>query len=115
MAGDIEIRKAPGRWVVRSENSVLAETEAALELTEGSHPPALYFPRADVAMELMDRSATTSHCPRKGDARHFTLVCADGQIPDAAWSYEDPFEEVAAIRSRLAFYPDKVIIERIED
>lgn len=115
MAVSIVIRKAPGLWVVRSDNSVLAETEAALELIEGSRPPVLYFPRADVAMELMDPSETTSHCPHKGNASYYTLVCQSGTIPDAAWSYENPLEEVAAIASHLAFYPGKVIIERIQD
>jgi uncharacterized protein (DUF427 family) len=115
MAVKIEIRKARGTWVVRSANSVLAETSAALELIEGDRKPVVYFPRADVAMELMERSQTTSHCPYKGDASYFTLMCPDGPIRDAAWSYEDPIEAAAQIGGFLAFYPSKVIIEQIQN
>jgi uncharacterized protein (DUF427 family) len=34
-----------------------------------------------------------------------------GGVENAAWSYEDPKPDVAAIRGLLAFYPDKVTVE----
>lgn len=113
MSDDIKIRKMDSTWVVRAGGAVLAETDAALELTEGSHPPVIYFPRDDVAMAFIERSPTRTSCPGKGEASHFTIVTKSGEIQDAAWSYETPKPGVAAIAGYLAFYPEKVAVERV--
>ena len=99
------------RGVVRAAGAVIAESTRALVLHEGDRPPVFYLPRADAGIEFMERSATRTTCPWKGEAVHFTLITKSGQIADAAWSYENPKEAVAAIRDHLAFYPDKVTIE----
>ncbi|MGB0913911.1 MAG: DUF427 domain-containing protein, partial [Phaeobacter italicus] len=70
----IQIRKAPGRWVVRSGGAVLGESNNALELSEGDLPPVIYFPREDVAFALLDQSDKTTHCPHKGDASYFNVI-----------------------------------------
>ncbi len=113
MADHIKIRKAPGTWVVRAGGAVLGESKQALELSEGSYPPVIYFPRADIAMAFLDSSDTTSHCPHKGDASYFSIQTKSQLIKDAAWSYEAPFEAVARIAGHLAFYPDKVTVEQL--
>jgi uncharacterized protein (DUF427 family) len=86
---------------------VIAETREALAMKEGSYPVVYYFPRKDVRMERLERSTHRTHCPFKGDASYFSLK---GGPRDAVWSYEQPFDEMAAIRAYLAFYPDKVQI-----
>ncbi len=113
MADHIKIRPASGTWVVRAAGAVIGESTKALELTEGDYPPVIYFPRDDIAMAFLDPSDTTSTCPYKGDARYFTLVAKSGPIADAAWSYEDPKEGVAAIKDHLAFYTTKVAVEEV--
>ncbi|HEX4095947.1 MAG TPA: DUF427 domain-containing protein, partial [Caulobacteraceae bacterium] len=51
----------------------------------------------------------------KGEASYFTIV-RDGQIVEnAVWSYEDPYPAVAAIRERLAFYPNLVEIRELDE
>ena len=65
MADHIHIRPAEGTWTVRADGAILAETTRALELTEGSYPPVIYFPRDDIAMALLDKGAGTSTCPWK--------------------------------------------------
>jgi len=110
---EITLRKAEGTWVVRAGGAVLGETTEALELIEPGHDPVIYFPRAAVAMAFFDPSPTRTTCPRKGVASHFTLHTKSTEIPDAAWSYEAPNDAVAPIRGHLAFYPDKVTVERL--
>jgi uncharacterized protein (DUF427 family) len=108
----IEITPASGRVVVRWRGAVVADTTHALELREGSYPPVLYVPRADAEMKFFAPTPRHTTCPWKGEASYFSL--ADGAASDdnAVWSYETPKPEVAAIAGHLAFYPDKVEIER---
>ena len=114
MADHIRIRKTDGTWSVRAGGAVLGESDDALELSEGDYPPVIYFPRDDLAMEFLDRSDKTSHCPWKGDATYYSIVTKSKTIENAAWSYEAPKEEMARIAGHLAFYPSEdVTIEEI--
>jgi uncharacterized protein (DUF427 family) len=113
MADHIRIRKSGGTWTIRAGGAVLGESRNALELTEGSRQPVIYFPRADLAMAMMDTSPTTSTCPWKGKASYYSLVTEAGTIRDAAWSYEAPKAGMEAIAGHLAFYPDKVTVEQL--
>ncbi|MHA7888471.1 MULTISPECIES: DUF427 domain-containing protein [Roseicyclus] len=113
MADHIRIRKAPGKWVVRAGGAVLGESDRALELTEGDYPAAIYFPREDIGMAFLEKTSSSTTCPWKGQATYFTVSSAAGDIPDAAWSYEDPTEGVAEIRGHIAFYTDRVTVEQL--
>lgn len=113
MAQPIRITKAPGTWVVRAGGAILAESKEALELSESGHPIVIYLPRSDVAMAFLEPSESGSTCPWKGAANYFSIVTTSGRIDDAAWSYETPMPEVDRIAGHLAFYPDKVTLERI--
>ena len=107
------LRPAPGTWVVRAGGAVIAETAAAMEVTERGHEPVIYFPRADVATAFLEPSATVTTCPLKGQASYYTLVTKSGEITDAAWSYEAPNEGFGRIAGHLAFYLHKVTVERV--
>lgn len=109
----IRIYPAKGTWVVRAGGAVLGETRAALELLEGGHAPVIYVPRADVAMAFLDRSDTVSTCPYKGQATHYSIVTKSTVLKDAAWSYEAPVSGLEPISGYLAFYPDRVTLERV--
>lgn len=114
MADHIKIRPADGTWTVRAGGAVLGESANALELTEGGYPAVIYFPREDIAMEFLDTSDKTSHCPHKGEASYFSIVTKSTVLQDAAWSYEEPREDMAAIKGHLAFYAsDTVTVEQI--
>lgn len=101
-----------GRHVtVRIGGEVIADTDAALTLQESTRPAVHYIPMADVKSDLLTRTATTSYCPFKGDAAYYTVTTAAGQtVADAIWTYEEPFDAVAAIAGHVAFYPDKADI-----
>jgi uncharacterized protein (DUF427 family) len=106
----IEIGPFGGRVRVRVGRETVADTGLAQLLEEGSLPPVFYIPRGDVHMDRLVPSATTSHCPFKGDATYFS---AAGGPADVAWSYESPLPAAAAIAGHLAFYPDKAEIETV--
>lgn len=113
MATHIRITRAEGTWSVRSGGAVLVESSNALELAEGSYPPAIYFPREDIAMSFLDPSSTRTSCPHKGEATYFSIAGKSGTVIDAGWSYEDPKDDVAAIKGHIAFYTDKVTVEQL--
>lgn len=114
MTNNITIRKAPGKWSVRSGGAILGETTAALEVSEGDNEPVIYFPRADIAMAFLDRTDKVTHCAGKGEAAHFSIVNKSSVTENAVWSYEDPIPAVAELKDHLAFYPgDSVKVERI--
>src|SRR5688572_25900908 len=84
---------------------VIADSNRAIRLEEGSYPPVHYVPRGDVQMERLTKTEHHTHCPFKGQASYFSFV---GGAENAVWSYEAPYDEVAAIEGHLAFYPNKV-------
>ena len=103
----IETRPSERRVVVQHEGQVLADTTRAIELHETGHPVRYYLPREDVRMDLLEPSATTSHCPFKGDA---TYASIEG-VQDAFWVYEDPSEEDAKpIKGLVAPWPGRIEI-----
>lgn len=113
MAEKFTIEPARGTIVIRTGDAVVAESRNALVLREDGYAPVYYLPREDIAMEFLDRSEKVTHCPHKGDAQHYHIVGISGQLPDAAWSYEDPKEAAKEIAGYLAFYPERLAIEGI--
>lgn len=97
--------------IVQAGGQSIAKSNAALSMQEGNYSPVLYIPFEDVAANFIRKSDTTSYCPFKGTASYWNVVIGDEVIADAAWSYEEPFDEMLAIKNHLAFYTDKVEIE----
>ncbi len=108
----ITIEPIAGRVRVIWRGRTLGESARALELAEAGYKPVAYIPREDLDMSLFERSDRVTTCPYKGDANYFSL--RDGQTRDenAVWTYERPKPEVAEIASHLAFYPNRVEVQR---
>lgn len=79
--------------------AVLAESDDTV-VVEGNH----YFPADAINREYFQPSATSTHCPWKGDASYYD-VAVDGTVNhDAAWYYPTPKEAAANIKDRVAFW-----------
>jgi uncharacterized protein (DUF427 family) len=93
---------------VMFNGKTIVDTLAAGLMRETRHMPVYYFPQSDVRMDLLERTNHKSHCPYKGDASYWTLRIGGRSAENAAWSYENPLPEMAAIKGQIAFYWDKV-------
>ena len=100
---------------VSYKGEVIADSREALEMHETHEgsvlaPIVYYLRRKDVRMERLARTSHTTHCPFKGDASYYSL--RNGP-ENAVWSYEQPYDELSAIRELVAFYPDKFEITAV--
>lgn len=107
---DYSIALEPAMHRVRVEfNGVtIADSAYVLLMREQKHGAVCYFPRADVAMEHLQRTDHSTHCPYKGDASYWTLSVGDRTDDNVVWSYETPFDEVSRIKDYVAFYRDRM-------
>ena len=106
----ITVTPAGKRVTVRAGGQVVVDTTAALALQESTYPVVYYVPLADIDPAVLRRTATSTHCPYKGDASYYTVVTPDGEITDAVWEYAEPYPAVKEIAGHVAFYPNKVEI-----
>ncbi len=106
----IATRPAGVRVQVKLRGEVVADTRDAIALEEPMGgktvaPVVYYIPRKDVKMERLTRASHETYCPFKGQASYYSFK--DGP-ENAVWSYEQPYDEMLAIKELVAFYPDKV-------
>lgn len=96
-------------------DATVLDTTRAKWLYESNMAPVIYAPLDDYARGALVATATTTHCPFKGDASYWSLRVDDQQIDDVLWAYQDPNPEASFLRGFAALYFDKPDAWFIED
>jgi uncharacterized protein (DUF427 family) len=104
----IAIRPARSLLHVEVAGQVLVHTSEALVLEETRCAIRYYVAPEQVDRRHLERTATSTHCPYKGDASYWALRIDDRVVQDVAWAYEDPIPECEQIRDHICFYPSRV-------
>ena len=86
---------------------VLAESDD-FEVVEGN----IYFPPESVNMEYFSETTHHTTCPWKGLASYYTANVDGDSLQNVAWFYPDPKQAAKNITSHVAFYTNKVKVER---
>lgn len=87
---------------------IVAESDDVIKVQEDENPDRYYFPRSDIQMDALEPSETTTECPFKGTAHYYSLRIGDKRLKDAAWTYEEPFDEHRGLKDRVAFHDDRI-------
>jgi uncharacterized protein (DUF427 family) len=87
-------------------DELLARSNACLTVDEQDHGLVIYFPPDEVDFSRLQPASRRTVCPFKGQAVYWRA--AGGEGPDIAWSYPQPFPEVARLAGYVAFDQDEV-------
>jgi uncharacterized protein (DUF427 family) len=79
-------------------------------LFETGLPPRYYLPLTDVRLDLLQASATQSHCPYKGTAGYWSVSTGQSVHEDIVWIYRTPLPESQKIAGLACFYNEKADI-----
>jgi uncharacterized protein (DUF427 family) len=93
---------------VRAGDKVVARTTSPLLVDEQDHGLVVYVPESDVDMSQLVAIDHVTRCPYKGQATHWSLADSDEPV---AWTYREPYPQVAQIAGHIAFYQDRVTVE----
>jgi uncharacterized protein (DUF427 family) len=104
----VDVLRRRNRVKARAGDQVLADSEHTLLVDEQDHGLVFYFPEDDVDFSQMVPTDDRTRCPYKGYASYWRL--ADGGRP-VAWTYREPYPQVAQIAGHVAFYQDRVTVE----
>ena len=87
-------------------DACLARSNACLTVDEQDHGLVVYFPPDAVDFARLEPASRLTVCPFKGQAVYWRAAGSEG--PGIAWSYPEPFPEVARLAGYIAFDQDEV-------
>jgi uncharacterized protein (DUF427 family) len=84
----------------------LARSNACFVVDEQDHGLVVYFPRDAVDFSYLEPTDHRTVCPFKGQAVYWRAAGSEGS--GIAWSYPEPFPQVARLAGYVAFDQDEV-------
>ncbi len=94
--------------IVRFEGITIADTTRSVRILETSHPPGIYIPARDVAVEYLQPSGHHTVCEYKGRASYVHLQVGERTSSNAAWFYPAPNPGYEEITDHYSFYPQAI-------
>jgi len=91
------------------------DTTGAHLMHETGIRPVAYVPLDDFDASILERTATTTYCPFKGDATYWSIRVGEDLREDAVWSYEDPIDSALWLKGFAALYFNKADHWLVED
>jgi len=104
----VEEKRFDGEMRVQANGETIADSRDVIELVEDGHPDRYYFPRSDVEMDKLESTERETECPFKGTGRYFNVKTREARLDDAAWSYDDTYEEHRDLQDRIAFHAQEI-------
>lgn len=95
---------------IELDGVTLAETTSPTLLFETGLPVRYYLPKTHARLDLLEPTATRTHCPYKGEAEYWSVRIGDKVHQDLVWSYRLPLPESRRVAGLLAFYNEKLDI-----
>jgi uncharacterized protein (DUF427 family) len=104
----VDLTKSDKHVRVIFNGEVIADSKKTIVVDESGYSIVYYFPCEDVRMEYLQRTNHRTYCPFKGEASYYTLSVGNKTGENGVWTYEQPYDEVEALKDYLAFYSNRV-------
>ena len=106
----VDVLNSSRHVVVAVDGEVVADTVRPRLLFETGLPTRYYIPKADVRMDLLTPTDTSTQCPYKGVAEYWSANVGGEVHDDIAWSYPFPIPECPKIEGLIAFFNERTDI-----
>lgn len=104
----VDVLRSSRHVQVRIGGQLVADSRRPSLLFETGLPVRYYVPKADVRMDMLEDSRTTTRCPYKGVASYYSVRAGGTVIEDAAWYYPLPIPECPKIENMICFFDERV-------
>jgi len=107
----VDVRRTSRRVRILVGDTVVADSDTSLLLSETGLPNRFYVPQGAVRPGISTSSTTTTVCPYKGTASYRSLALPDRTLTDAGWMYAAPFDQVKPVAEHVCFAHDGLTVE----
>jgi len=101
----IETKPVARHFVVKVDGQEVAESNAAVQLSETGLKDAYYLPATSIKdWGMMEKGDLKTQCPYKGEASYYHLNVNGKKRDNAIWYYPYPTHESAGVEGFISFY-----------